>query len=344
MADVAREAGVATSTVSRALADPGRVNVETRDRIVAAAKRLGYTLNAAARNLRTRSSRAIMMVLPGARYHIGASQVVPKVMRAIDATLLEYGYGLLMGNFDRSESADRRIIDLACGGAVDGVIMLASPVVRANGRSLLDCGLPLTSVFFDRCNEGIPSIVTNDRAAMREAAQHLIDLGHRRFFYLAGPPGNYHEVERFTGLCEALTAAGLGSSAVIRSDGDFDFASGIAGARHFLPLVPRPTAVLCCNDNMALSFMKIVTDAGLSVPRDVSVVGFDGAEVGAYCGPGLTTVQQPTDRMGRQAAVRILRMIAHRSSKGGGSRARKPTVHVEDSTLVIRGSTGPAPS
>ena len=79
MADVAREAGVATSTVSRALAAPGRVNSETRDRIVAAAERLGYTLNAAARNLRTRSSRAIMIVLPGARYHIGASQVVPAV-------------------------------------------------------------------------------------------------------------------------------------------------------------------------------------------------------------------------------------------------------------------------
>jgi DNA-binding LacI/PurR family transcriptional regulator len=247
-----------------------------------------------------------------------------------------------MGNFDCSDIADRRIIDLAYGGVVDGVILLAVSATVANGRSLRDCGLPLVSVFFDERGDGISSVVTNDREATREAVRHLLALGHRRFFYISAPPDNYHEVERYAGVCEELKAAGLGVDAAVRFEGAFDFDSGIAGARHYLSLDRRPTAAICCNDNMAVSFMKVVSDAGLRVPQDLSVVGFDGAELGAFCGPGLTTVRQPTAAMGRLAAARLLRLIAQRSSQAV-SRKRKPDIRVENSTLVIRGSTGPAP-
>jgi DNA-binding LacI/PurR family transcriptional regulator len=339
MSDVARAAGVATSTVSRALANPGRVNEKTRARIVAAAKDLGYTLNVAARNLRTRSSRVVMIVLPGARFFFGASQVVLEVTSAIDTQLLEQDYGLLIGNLDRTESTERRIIDLAFGGTIDGVIMLSSPIPQADGRTLLDSGLPVVSMLFDKTAEGIGSVVTNDRAAMREAAQHLIELGHRRFFYLSAPPDNYHEIERFAGLCEAVRLAGLGADAITRFEGNFNFESGIAGAQRFLAISDRPSAVLCCNDDMAIAFMKAVRDAGVSVPQDISVIGFDGAAVGAFCAPAMTTMQQPTTRMGRYAANMLLDLIAQRPLSG----AFEASLHVENSNLLLRASTGPAP-
>ncbi|MGK9169218.1 LacI family transcriptional regulator [Inquilinus limosus] len=314
MRDVARLAGVATSTVSRALANPGRVNEKTRRRIIAAVEQLGYVPNAAARSLRIGTSDIIMAVLSQPAIANDASQIMSEVLQSAAATLSDAGFNLIIASRSRVAAAEKHIPDLAIGGIVRGAIVLGSTELPSHGRrSLAGAGIPLVSVLNDRSAAGIPSVVADDREAMRDAVLQLIGLGHRSFLYIAGPAGNYHEVERFGGLAEALAAAGLPGRAVIRHDGaptfQTGFQSGIDAARAWLALKRRPTAAVACWDDAAIALMGTVRAQGVAVPGDLSVLGFDGAPVGTFCEPPLSTIRQPTAALGAKAADTLLKLL-----------------------------------
>lgn len=334
MADVARLAGVAISTVSRALANPGRVNEKTRARIDAAAKQLGYTPNAMARSLRVGKASTIMIILPGSLCY-GASQIIPQVLQSINKSLTQAGYNLMIANLDRDETSERYILDLAFGGTVRGVIILSSRPPEIDGRSLEQAGLPVVSMLLDMSEAGTTSVVTNDRSAVRAATRDLIRLGHRRFLYLAGPAGEYHDIERYAGVLEAVSEAGLPKDAVIRSGGDLDyqrgFEIGLNGVADFEALERRPTAVIATSDDMAISFMSGVRKLGLDIPGDVSVVSFDGSPVCSFCTPPLTTIEQPVEEMGQTAAAQLLEAIEN----GGMGAARRIVI---PSRLIMRES------
>ncbi|KRA97864.1 hypothetical protein ASD83_12350 [Devosia sp. Root685] len=302
IADVAREAGVAASTVSRALTKPGRIAEPTRLKVEAAARKLGYAANQAARNLRIRQTRTIMVVLPDELY-IGASQTVLEVLRSAAEALTAKGYSLVIANVSREAQTDEHILSLAFGGTISGVLLMATPIPSIGERDLLQSGLPVVSLHFDMSGQNIPSVISNDREAIGEAVTALAEIGHRRFAYIHGRKDNYHDIERLRGVTEALVRAGISPATLETMQGDFSFTGGIDSGVHFLSLLPenRPTAVLCANDDTAIGFIKTVIDSGLSVPGDVSVVGFDGAAVGAFMTPSLSTVQQSTAEMGRQA-------------------------------------------
>jgi len=336
MRDVARLAGVATSTVSRALANPGRVSEETSRRIMAAVEQLGYVPNATARNLRVGTSNIVMAVLSQPAIANDASQVILEVLQSIASTLADSGFNLVIASRNRS-TAERHIPDLAVHGVVRGAIVLGSAEPPSDGkRSLAGAGIPIVSVLQDRSADGIPSVVANDREAVRDAVRHLVGLGHRSFFYIAGPAGNYHEAERFGGLIEALAAAGLSGDAVVRHDAarsfQNGFRTGIQAARAYLALSPRPTAAVACWDDAAIAFMGTVRSRGVAVPRDLSVLGFDGAPVGAFCEPPLATLQQPTAELGAKAADILLRLL-------DGDAADLPLRTILPNRLVPRGST-----
>ncbi|EJC83101.1 transcriptional regulator [Rhizobium leguminosarum bv. trifolii WSM2297] len=319
MADVARLAGVAISTVSRALANPGRVNEKTRAKINAAAKQLGYTPNAMARGLRVGKSNIIMIILPGSLYY-GVSQIIPQVLQSINKSLIQGGYNLMIANLDRDEISERHILDLAFGGSVRGAIILSSKLPEVDGRSLANSGLPIVSMLLDMSDAGLPSVVTNDREAVRNVTAELIRLGHRRFFYLAGPEGNYHDVERYGGVLEALAAAGLSKEAVHRSGGRLDyqhgFDIGVQAAADFAELAEKPTAVIATSDDMAISFVSCIKRAGLSIPNDLSVVSFDGSPVCEFSSPPLSTIEQPVEEMGRAAVDLLLDAIGQTQNPG----------------------------
>lgn len=334
MADVAKLAGVAISTVSRALANPGRVNEKTRAKIDAAAKQLGYTPNAMARGLRVGKSNTIMIVLPGSLYY-GASQVIPQVLQSINKSLIASGYNLMIANLGRDEVSERHILDLAFGGTVRGAIILSSKLPEVDGRSLANAGLPIVSMLLDMSDAGLPSVVTNDREAVRDVATYLINLGHRRFLYLAGPEGNYHDVERYGGVIEALEAAGLSEVAVVRSGGKLDYQQGfdigLEAAEDFAALADKPTAVIATSDDMAISFMSRMQHMGLNIPGDLSIVSFDGAPVCEFCSPPLSTIEQPVDEMGQAAVTLLLAAI--------GQAKKQPAVcKVVRSRLILRES------
>jgi LacI family repressor for deo operon, udp, cdd, tsx, nupC, and nupG len=167
---------------------------------------------------------------------------------------------------------------------------------------------------------------------MYEATKHLLELGHKRFFYVGGPAGTYHEVERRKGMSECLRNAAINPRDIAMCNGDFLLQSGTSAAEQFLSLQRRPTGVICCNDLMAIGFMKRMRSAGLRIPEDVAVVGFDGIEYGEYCDPTLTTCKQPTLELGK-AGVRLLLDIIENKTESKASRV------VLDSKLVVRGST-----
>lgn len=311
MADVARLAGVAISTVSRALTNPGRVNEKTRARIQGAAMQLGYTPNALARGLRVGKSNSVIVVLPGPLYY-GASQIIPQVLSGINAALVEGGYHLIIANLDRGEQSERHVLDLAFGGSVQGVLILSSAVPEVDGRSLSQAALPIVSLLHDLTALDIPSVVTNDREAVRGATAELIALGHRRFQYLAGPPGDYHDVERYAGVLEALHEAGLGEDAVLRSGGiDYrhGFRIGVEAAAEYHGLATKPTAIIATSDDMAISFMSRVHQAGYKIPTDLSIVSFDGSAICDYCWPPLSSILQPVEEMGRRAVSLLIERI-----------------------------------
>ncbi|MDE2370230.1 MAG: LacI family DNA-binding transcriptional regulator [Burkholderiales bacterium] len=325
--EIAEAAGLAVSTVSRALSNPGRVSVKTRKRVEAVAGRLNYAANTAARSLRSGKSHMCMLLLP--KY---GSSYLSLINEGVDHELLRQGYGVTVGHIDRIETTERQLFEQACSGMVDGILAIA-PHFPGNSLKLLrDAGLPVVSLLMDRSELGIPSVVTDDRAATRKLTESLLQSGHRRLAYVGGPAGNYHDLQRHAGVLDALAAAGLGPRALQRLPGNFTLESGTEAAQRYLALPRRPTAVVCCNDYMAIGFMKQVQDAGLQVPRDVAITGFDGIDYCDYCTPRLSTARQPFRAMGETAARLLLELCAD-------APAPTPMQTVLESTPVLRESS-----
>jgi LacI family repressor for deo operon, udp, cdd, tsx, nupC, and nupG len=187
--------------------------------------------------------------------------------------------------------------------------MLSGKMLRVAHRSLIDSGVPLVAIGMPQQAAPVPAVLVQDREGAAAVARHLLELGHRRFGYIAGPEENYIEQERWAGFMDTLTAAGIAASSVIRYPGNFHGASGVEAGQHFLATRRRPTAVFAISDMMAIGFMRAVRAAGLSIPDAVSVAGFDGIEFADYVEPPLTTVRQPREVMGREAAELLVRMI-----------------------------------
>jgi DNA-binding LacI/PurR family transcriptional regulator len=326
MKQIAQELGLAVSTVSRALSNPGRVSKSTLNKVSEAANRLNYTTHAVARSLRVGQSRLLMALVP----EMQSSESVVQTLAGIDEALMPRGYGLLLAHLNRIQSTDRQLFELACSGLVDGMIMIGP---HLNGSaSLQKLPLPSVSLLVDRSALGVPSVVTDDRAATKCAARHLLELGHKRFLYIGGQEGEYHEEERHAGVREALAEAGLPAAALRRYPGRFGVADGEAAARAYLQWPDRPSAVVCWNDYMAIGFMKTIRDAGLKIPHDVAVTGFDGIEGASYCEPGLTTLAQPFKTMGAAGATMLLGIVE-------GKAVASPLRTVVESALVVREST-----
>jgi LacI family repressor for deo operon, udp, cdd, tsx, nupC, and nupG len=304
-AGVAVLAGVSIATVSRALANPERVSAKTRARVLEVVRRTGYTPNVAGRSLRAARSMMILLVVPNiitpffSQLHLG-----------VDEAVAAHGYGLLVGNLHSGEARERRLVDLVFSGQADGVLLLSDKMLRGTRHSLADSRAPVVAIGQPQTGVAdVPAVLVQDREGAAMVARHLLALGHRRFGYVTGPAGNYAERERWAGFMTTLAAAGIAVTAVVRYPGDFHGPSGIAAGHRFLATPKRPTAVFAVSDMMAAGFMRTLHEAGLRIPDDVSVAGYDGIELADYCEPPLTTVRQPREAMGREAANLLVRLI-----------------------------------
>lgn len=321
--DVARLAEVSTATVSRALANPERVSPEARARVMEAIAKVGYVPNPAARTLRSQKSRMVLVVLP----NLG-NIFFSKILRGIEETLFDAGYGMIIGDLDGSPEKEARFAAFMAGGQVDGAILLNGHLV-----SEPKAAIPLVALCEAIPEAAIPQIEVDNRAATEEMIRYLASLGHRAIAYVCGPAGNVLERARFRGYRDGLEAAGLVFDPALVWPGDYSLEAGAQAGEGILGRAKRPTAVFCSNDEMAIGLMRTLISGGVRVPEDISVAGFDDIEFAAVVAPALTTVHQPRRELGQAGAAVLLDLLAGYAVQ---PRVRLPT------DLAIRASTGPA--
>jgi len=333
--DVALRAGVSTATVSRALANPDQVAEATREHVFSAIAEIGFTPNAAARSLRARSTKMVLALLHG----IGDS-FYTVILNSIERTLAAAGYGMIMGDNRAVSGREQHYDRLVRSGQVDGVLLFSSRL-SAECMAEIEGKIPVLLV----CNAmsdlaRLPIVEVGNRAAAFEMTSYLLTLGHRHIAHIRGPAGNAEATERLRGVEQAVAKAGLAPENLHVWDGTFSFDAGVAAARQFLALSRRPTAVFCASDQVAIGFIKAVRDAGLTVPGDVSVAGFDDIEVASLFAPALTTVRQPRSDLGHAAAA----ILVEQMTKGvtGSARTRLPcTLVIRDSVRDLTGDKRP---
>ncbi|GAA4791428.1 LacI family DNA-binding transcriptional regulator [Streptomyces ziwulingensis] len=326
MDDVARRAGVSKQTVSRVLNDHPAVRPETREAVREAMRVLGYRPSRSARSLASGRTRMLgVLSFDAARYGPAA------MLTAIDAAARDAGY--LVGSI-ALDTADRNTVAeavrrLSAEGA-DGVIAIAPQ--RWVGRALADSGPDLPLVVLDDAPEdGAPQVTGDSRDGARRATGHLLALGHRTVFHLAGPAGWTSADQRLAGWRATLEAAGAEVPEPLV--GDWSAGSGYELGRR-LAGRPEVTAVFAANDQMALGLLHALHEAGRAVPGDVSVVGYDDIPEAAFLLPPLTTVRTDFAEIG----TRSLRLLLHRIDRAAEPPRSARPVPAE---LVVRRSSGP---
>jgi DNA-binding LacI/PurR family transcriptional regulator len=326
--DVARLAGVSHQTVSRVVNDLPNVRASTRERVEKAIAQLRYAPSPAARALVTRRSRLVgLVVTSGAEY--GPSSIALHANEAARAQR----YSVLTISMLRPQVADvRQAIESLIRQNVEGIVLVAAERALVNASYDI-AGVPLVTVDPTGTAPG-EQVAIDQYAGARLAVQHLIGLGHRSVLHLAGPEDSPDSAERVRGWRDALAEAGLPAGGL--RHGDWSPGSGYAYGRD-LAVVPGATAVFAGNDPMALGLMHALDERGLSVPGDVSVVGFDDVPEAAHYHPPLTTVRQDFETLGALLMRRLLAVIEHEPVEHDGSDDHGRVAP----SLVVRSSTGP---
>jgi LacI family transcriptional regulator len=301
--DVAREAGVSPATVSRVYNDSAPVREETRKRVLATAKRLRYVPNGTARALSINKTHVLGFVLPEPH-----REFFSEIIRGIDETAHQAGYNMLVSStHNRLESTHAALRVLR--GRVDGLIIM-SPHHQAD--LLLESLSLRTPVAFVMTTVGetpYDAFQVDNEGGGYAATRHLVEQGHRRIAIIKGHDDNLDTQERLAGYRRALGEAGISPDPTWELPGAFNRESGIAAAKRMLRLDPRPTAVFAINDYMAFGALGAFQDAGLDVPGDIALVGFDDIMSAHYVSPPLSSVRVPTADLGRQATQRLLDLV-----------------------------------
>jgi LacI family transcriptional regulator len=347
IADVARRAGVSTATVSRVLSGVGRASPATHARVQAAARDLGFRPSDVARSLKRRSTLTFGLIVTDIE-----NPYFPQLVKAVEDAAIGEGYAILLCNADEDPEREASYLDLLVERRVDGLIVAASTIGSRQGEWLASAPLPAVLVNTAAPGSGLPTILSDNRGGGAAAAGHLLELGHRRFGYLMPPPRNLDAPDRLAGVRDALVGAGLdldgAEPALAIGDGAPTVTGGEAAMASLLALAARPTGVIAYNDLMAIGAMRAVRSAGLRVPDDVSLIGFDDVAFAAYVEPPLTTLRQETAEMGRWAVATLTERVKATGGGGEMNGATAPPTAAERRVvpvqLVVRASTGRAPS
>lgn len=304
--DVARRAGVSTATVSRALANPSMVTPETRDQVLRAVEEIGYVPNSAARNLRTNRTRTVLVVLPDV-----TNTFFTRIIRGLSEIMLRQSYSVIIAETAHSPERERLVAAYVQAGRVDGVLV-------TNGHLLPRVGpgrrppIPTVGLGQQVIGGPVPYVATRNRIAADDMTSYLIGLGHRRIAYIGGPDGNPVEIDRRAGYRDALARAGIAYDPDMTMFGTYTLPSGEVAGRAILTWPQLPDAVFCCSDTMAMGVIRVLTAAGVAVPGQVSVAGFDDIDFAEAYIPSLTTMRQDRSALGAAAAQMLIDLMEGR--------------------------------
>ncbi|MET0783606.1 MAG: LacI family DNA-binding transcriptional regulator [Leifsonia flava] len=335
IADVARRAGVSKGLVSFALNDRPGVKAETRERILGVADELGFTPSVRARALSVDRSFALGLVIARDPSIVAADPFFPTFISGVESELSEVGQALVLASTTSQRQEAETYRQLAGDKRVDGVFLTD---LRANDERiglLQKLGLRAVTLGRPDVSSPFPAVSSDDGAGIRAVVDHLVLLGHTRIAHVAGPADLLHAAHRRIAFEEAMTDAGLDATRVVETD--FSAREGADATRRLLAVRSshRPTAIVYSNDPMAIAGIAIARRAGLDVPRDLSVAGFDNTDLAEHVYPSLTSVATDVALWGATAARVLLAAVAGDAIDG---RTPLPT------RLVIRESTAAAPT
>jgi LacI family transcriptional regulator len=303
--DVAREAGVSYSTVSRVVNNFKHVKPATRDRVEAAMKRLGYVANLQARSLAGGRSQVIGMLI----YALDTSYHM-EIVKGVDTEISKLDYDLMLSTTHRRKRKESTYVAQLTQGIVDGLLIVLPRNLEAYTGDLYQRGVPYVLIDHEAIDGDLSNTVmaTNWQGAY-DATTYLIELGHQRIGFVTGTIEVTSAQERLAGYQTSLRDHDLLVDPELICKGDFLEESGFEAAQKFLNLEKPPTAGFASSDNCAIGVMKAVIQAGYRVPEDVSIIGFDDVPEASYMRPMLTTVRQPLREMGQLATCILVERL-----------------------------------
>ncbi|CCQ98355.1 HTH-type transcriptional regulator MalR [[Clostridium] ultunense Esp] len=306
--DVAREAGVSPSTVSRVISGNSRISEETKRRVRKVMEEMGYHPNMNARSLVVKSTETIGLIMPRSAENTFLNPFFPEVLRGIGAAAQERGYSLLLSTGRDDGEKKETVVKMVQGKQVDGVILLNSRIRDPILAYLKKQRFPFVMV--GRPLEKNITYVDNDNVtSAKEATRYLIEMGHRSIAFVGGNPEYTVTHDRLEGYKEALKEAGLLYHPSQVLSGDFLEEGAYEAVRALLSLGQRPTAFLVTDDLMALGVISALKEMGLNVPEDVSIVSFNNVFLARLSSPPLTTVDIEIFQLGYQAVQKLFERI-----------------------------------
>lgn len=330
--DIAAQAGVSVMTVSKVMRDAPDISAATKVRIRALAEKMGYTPDSVAQGLRNKTTRLFGLVISAV-----TNPVFARIIMALEEQAHELGYELVfvqsLNNPEREQAVIRRLLSRRVDGMFISPVYRLDPVVPIY-QELLKRGTPVVLIGHRApfCEKFV-SVETDDISASASATRHLLELGHRRIAFLAGPPATPSSQQRIEGYRRALREAGIEWDDKLVFNAGATIEEGEKAALQFLNEAPGATAIQTANDLVAIGAASIFLGQGMRIPQDISLVGFGNILVSEHFRVPLTTIRQPKHRLGTAAMESMLKLLK-------GVRPESKRLHAE---LIIRQSSGPLP-
>lgn len=341
LTDIAATIGVAPMTVSRVVNRSGYVSKQTREKVLEALKAMNYRRNGLARNLKRQRTETVGLVLGDI-----SNPYSTELANAVRESLSVRGYNLFICISEHSAKEDITAFQSLVDHNVDGIIVATRSNREGDDylRDIVDSSMPVVVVGRDFQHDDVDHVSADNLTGGFEATQHLIDLGHRRIGFIGATLSNRSSLKRMQGYLNALEAHGIEiderlitgrKEAVSEVPGYSTEKMGYEGMKRLLSLPNPPTAVFARNDFTAVGAMTATKEAGLSIPDDIAIVGFDDIPLAVHTSPALTTVRQPMRLQGQLAAEMLLKRITSDESVDSDER-------ILNCELIIRGSTVPS--
>ncbi len=334
MEDVARAVGVSKSSVSRALNRvPSGVTPEVAEKVMRAVEELGYVPNAIAASLKNQRTKTVGLILPDL-----GNPFFALVAAGIEAEISDAGYTLLIANTGNDHDRETVLTRALLERQIDALLIASTGPSGEHLRLAIDRGVHVVLLDSHPRRQTTDCVMGDNRRGSADATRHLLSLGHTDIGVISGLLANDSSAaERLDGVKRTLAAAGLQLPAHRCVSGDYEMASAEEGARTLLASSDRPTALFVTNNLMTLGALRAIAQLGLSVPEDLSLVGFDDMEWYPVANPPITAVAQPAYEIGARAAQRLLLRIRSK-------RRLKPENILLPTELIVRASTAPPPA
>ncbi len=302
--DIAKESGVSTATVSRVLNDKPDVSDDTKKRINEVIDRLGYNPNGIARGLVLKKTNTIGLIIPDI-----SNPFFPEVTKGVEDRARELDYSIIFCNTDNHQEREQEAVNLMINKHVDGIILSLSMNNKDELKKLEDKGYSVVQIDRKIAQAEFSAVVLNNKLGAYKATNHLIELGHSKIAHIAGDLKVQTSQERLDGYKESLIKAGLSIDQKWIVVGDFSKDSGYRQMKKLLEVEEVPTAVFVANDLMAIGAYEACLEVGLSIPNDISIVGYDDIQIASLINPALTTITQPKYKLGEAAAEMLISQI-----------------------------------